>query len=161
MKVTDETVPEEDLEEAEDEKEMDKSNDIFDYFEDKSSATLAMMDSFLEDMKENQGTKYDTKNIPYPKKLMTLIDSGYTYGINIVLSCPDVISIKEYMYSLIPKFNYRIVFSLSNSDADRIIPEAKTEQLPDNIVIFYDGINSPYQFKPYTGVGEYVWRKNN
>lgn len=149
------------LEEAGDEKEMDKSNDIFDYFEDKSSATLAMMDSFLEDMKENQGTKYDTKNIPYPKKLMTLIDSGYTYGINIVLSCPDVISIKEYMYSLIPKFNYRIVFSLSNSDADRIIPEAKTEQLPDNIVIFYDGINSPYQFKPYTGVGEYVWRKNN
>ena len=65
-------------------------------------------------------------------------------------------TIKEYIYSVIPKFSNRIVFVLSNADAGRIVAEAKTEGIRDNIVIYHDGINSPYQFKPFDGIKEYV-----
>lgn len=90
-----------------------------------------------------------SRAVSYHKKLMTLIESGYTYGINVVMSCPDFISIKEIIYECIPKFQNRIVFALSDKDADRIIPEAKVENLKNNIALYYDGINPAYQFKPF------------
>lgn len=90
---------------------------------------------------------------PY-KKFLTLIESGYIYGINFVLSCPDYQAIKELMYEVIPKFTNRILFSLSNNDADRIIQEAKTENLRSNIVVYSDGISPSCQFKPYGGISK-------
>lgn len=61
--------------------------------------------------------------------IMTLIESGYTCGFNVVMSCPDFISIKEIIYECIPKFQNRILFALSDKDADRIISEARVENL--------------------------------
>mgnify|MGYP000151010297 len=106
----------------------------------------SVMDSFLADLTPAKTT---TSNISYHKKLMTLIESGYTYGFNVVMSCPDFISIKEIIYECIPKFQNRILFSLSDKDADRIISEARVENLKSNIALFYDGVNPAYQFKPY------------
>lgn len=137
------------------EEKVDK-NDPFGFLNDSTSATLSLMDSFLSDMNEDKKQRKSNKNVSYSAKLMTLIESGYTYGINVVMTSPDFISIKEYMYGVIPKFGNRIVFGLSNSDADRIIPEAKTENIRNNIVIYYDGINPAYQFKPFAGIMEYV-----
>ncbi|MCM1541018.1 MAG: FtsK/SpoIIIE domain-containing protein [Blautia sp.] len=137
------------------EKKVDKS-DPFGFLNDSTSATLSLMDSFLTDMKQEKQERKANKNVSYNSKLLTLIESGYTYGINVVLSSPDFISIKEYMYGVVPKFGNRIVFSLNNADAGRVIPEAKTENLRNNIVIFYDGINPAYQFKPFAGIKEYV-----
>ena len=85
-----------------------------------------VMDSFLADLTPAKTT---ISNISYHKKLMTLIESGYTYGFNVVMSCPDFISIKEIIYECIPKFQNRILFSLSDKDADRIISEARVENL--------------------------------
>jgi len=137
------------------EKGVDNS-DPFGFLNDATSETLSLMDSFLSDMKKDKQERKTNKNVSYSAKLQTLIEGGYTYGINVVLTSPDLVSIKEYMYGVIPKFSNRIVFSLSNADADRIIPEAKTENLRNNIVIYYDGINPAYQFKPFAGIKEYV-----
>ena len=137
------------------EEEVDK-NDPFGFLNDSTSATLSLMDSFLTDMKDEKQKRKSNKNVSYATKLQTLIESGYTYGINIVMTSPDFISIKDYMYGVIPKFTNRIVFGLSNSDADRVVPEAKTESLKNNIVIYYDGINPAYQFKPFAGIKEYA-----
>lgn len=89
-----------------------------------------LMDSFLADLAPAKTT---TSNISYNKKLMTLIESGYTCGFNVVMSCPDFISIKEIIYECIPKFQNRILFSLSDKDADRIVSEARVENLKSNI----------------------------
>lgn len=124
-------------------------------FGEVTANTLSMMDDFLADMKESND-KHSTTNISYGKKLLTLLEQGYTYGINFVMSSPDYISIKEHMYDVVPKFSNRIVFAISNSDADRIISEAKPEQIKNNIVIYHDGINPLYQFKPYSGIAEYI-----
>jgi hypothetical protein len=118
------------------------------------SALLARMDSFMSDMQET--AKRDTSNISYGRKLAELIENGYTCGIHFVMSVPDFISIKEYMYSVIPKFGNRILFGMSNEDASRLVSDAKTETLKDNIVIYYDGINPSYQIKPYSGIAEYI-----
>lgn len=106
-----------------------------------------VMDSFLADL--SPAKPASSSNVPYHKKLMTLIESGYTCGFNVVMSCPDFISIKEIIYECIPKFQNRILFALSDKDADRIISEARVENLKFNIALFYDGVNPAYQFKPY------------
>ena len=118
------------------------------------SALLARMDSFMSDMQ--QTAKRDTSNVSYGRKLAELIENGYTCGIHFVMSVPDFISIKEYIYSVIPKFGNRILFGMSNEDASRLVSDAKTEALKDNIVIYYDGINPSYQIKPYSGIAEYI-----
>lgn len=106
-----------------------------------------VMDSFLADLSPAKTTT--SSNVSYHKKLMTLIESGYTCGFNVVMSCPDFISIKEIIYECIPKFQNRILFALSDKDADRIISEARVENLKSNIALYYDGVNPAYQFKPY------------
>lgn len=106
-----------------------------------------MMDSFMADMLSTKSNT--TSNLSYHKKIMALIESGYTCGINVVMSCPDFISIKEIIYEVIPKFQNRIIYSLSDKDADRIISEAKVEKLKSNIALFYDGVKPAYQFKPF------------
>lgn len=120
------------------------------------STLLSRMDLMLEEMQES--TSKDTSSIPYGKKIMELIENGYTCGIHFVMSVPDYISIKEYMYNVAPKFSNRILFSMSNDDASRLVNDAKTEQLRDNIVVFHDGINPSYQIKPYSGIMEYIYR---
>ncbi len=115
---------------------------------------LANIDNFMMEMNETKTR--DTSNISHGKKLLELIEHGYTCGIHFVLSVPDYISIKEHMYGVVQKFGNRIVFSMSNEDASRFIGDAKTEQIKNNIVIYYDGINPSYQIKPYSGVVEYI-----
>lgn len=126
------------------------SDDLFGFVPEKKHPNdiTSSMDMFMSEL---NASKTSNSNISYHKKLMTLIETGYSYGINVVLSCPDLVSIKEIIYEVIPKFQNRIVFGVSNTDADRIIQEAKTEKLKSNIVIFSDGINQSYQFKPFDG----------
>lgn len=118
------------------------------------SDLLADIDSFMSEM--NESKKSNKANVSHGKKLLEMIEHGYTCGIHFVLSVPDYISIKEHMYGVVQKFSNRIVFAMSNDDASRFISDAKTEQLKNNIVIYYDGINPSYQIKPYSGVMEYI-----
>lgn len=123
-------------------------SELFGYVEKpKGNDVGGILDGFLAEL--TPAANQANSNVSYHKKLMTLLESGYTYGINVFMSCPDFISIKEITYECIPKFQNKILFALSDKDADRIISEARVESLKSNIALFYDGINPAYQFKPY------------
>lgn len=118
-----------------------------------SSDVLSQMDALMASLNE---VKKKDKKVSYTDKLQTLIENGYTYGIHIVITAQDYLSIKEYRYGFMPKFRNKIIFGLSNSDAENLIPEAKCEKLKNNIVIYHDGIKPALLFKPYAGIKEAV-----
>jgi hypothetical protein len=104
----------------------------------------------LDDLSGSLGPAEASPDMPRGIKLRTLLESGYTRGINVVVTAHDVLSLKDYIYDLLPLFPNRIVFTLSDTDAEKIIPDARTERLPDNIAIFTDSIDRTYQFKPFS-----------
>ena len=121
---------------------------LFGYLNDKKQSELdSSMDSLLAGFAT--GGEGEASKVSYNKKLMTLIESGYTCGINVIMSTQDFISIKELIYECVPKFQNKILFALSDKDADRIITDAQVEKLKKNIALFYDGVNPAYQFKPF------------
>lgn len=130
--------------------------DLFDFIpKEKNPNDLSdLFDDFNSDVtSQNQPAKGRPN---YRAILMELIEFGYMYGVNIVLTASDFTSIKEYMYDIVPKFSERIIFGLSDIDADRIVPEAKVQNLPDNILLYTNGVNMTFQFKPfsYSGLNE-------
>ncbi len=125
------------------------SSDLFSFLSQGSASNPNDCSTLLDELIADTTNQPTTKISPN-KKVMNLLESGYTYGINVVLSCTDFLSIKERMYDVVPKFQNRIVFSLSNNDSDRLIQDSKTEGLKDNIVIYSDGINPAIQFKPFS-----------
>ena len=113
-------------------------NDLSDMFDD-FNASVSPAASILSVSRPNDRAM-----------LLELIEFGYMYGICIVLTASDFTAIKEYMYEVIPKFSERIIFGLSDMDADRLIIDAKVQGLPDNILLYTNGINSTFQFKPFS-----------
>jgi len=86
------------------------------------------------------------------EKLLQLMDDGSSYGIFFVVSSLEYQSVKENMYygeNILAKFPERIVFALSNNDADALIDGVAVSGLRDNTVYFTDGIKSTFQYKPY------------
>lgn len=129
--------------------ETSGSEELFAYIPKPNATDLSnAMDTLLAELQPAAGQSRTTP-ISYRQKLLTLLDTGYTCGINVVMSCPDFLSIKEIIYECIPKFQNKILFALSDKDADRIVSEAKVESLKPNIALFYDGVNPAFQFKPY------------
>ena len=126
-----------------------KNPDLFSFLSPEKPSNPNDCSSLLDELISETSTPSISNQSPN-KKLMTLLESSYAYGINIVLSCTDFLSVKERIYDVVPKFQNRIVFSLSNSDCDRLVQDAKTEGLKDNIVVFSDGINPAIQFKPFS-----------
>ena len=88
--------------------------------------------------------------IDYRNMFFDLLEYGYIYGICIAMSCSDFTSIKESLYDIGPKFTERVIFSLSDNDADRLIPEVKIQVLPENTAYYSNGINLSFQFKPFS-----------
>lgn len=86
----------------------------------------------------------------YRSVILDLMENGYFYGIHFVMTASDFSSIRDYMYDVISKFMHRIIFSLNENDAGRLIPDAMIQIMPDNIALYYDGINNMYQFKPFS-----------
>ena len=112
-------------------------NDLSDLFDDFNSEVLSQ-------------TAPTGERPNYRTILFDLVEYGYMYGINFVLGVSDFGSVKEYMYDFIPKFAERIIFGINDIDADRLIPEAKVQNLPSNIVLYTNGLNTTYQFKPFS-----------
>ena len=63
----------------------------------------------------------------------------------------DFVSLRERLYDLVPNMQCRIVFSLSEDDAERIVRGAlgQMETLRSNMAIITDGRSEPEIFKPY------------
>lgn len=114
---------------------------------------ISKMDNFINELKSS--TK-KTATTNFNQKLNILIDTGYMYGFNFIISAHDYISIRDHLYNTFTKFNHRIIFSLNSDDSNRIIPDSFNIKQSNNSVIYYDGINPSYQIKPFIGVSEYI-----
>jgi len=95
---------------------------------------------------------YSYSSLSVTEKLLQLIDDGSSYGIFFVVSSLEYQSVKENMYygeNILAKFPERIVFALSNNDADNLIDGVAVSGLRDNTIFFTDGVKSTFQYKPY------------
>jgi len=95
---------------------------------------------------------YSYSSMSVTEKLLQLIDDGSSYGIFFVVSSLEYQSVKENMYygeNILAKFPERIVYALSNNDADNLIDGVAVSGLRDNTVYFTDGIKAAFQYKPY------------
>lgn len=106
----------------------------------------AFLDSIIDDVSGLAGAE-----VSRLVKLERLLDSGYSYGINVVVTSSDFMSVKERLYDFFSKFQNRIVFGLDGEDADRLIhgTQGQIENIRDNMAIFADGIHRPVVFKPF------------
>ena len=107
----------------------------------------AMLDEILSSL-SRPASGEDVRRI---EKLERLIQRGYAYGINVVVGTTDFASLRERLYDLVPNMQSRIVFSLSEDDAERIVHGAlgQMETLRPNMAIITDGRSEPEIFKPY------------
>ena len=85
-------------------------------------------------------------------QLRKMIDDGSSCGIFFVISCLEYPVVKETMYysdNILSKFPERIIFALSDSDADNLVDGVSVSQMKDNTVYFTDGVKNTFQFKPF------------
>jgi len=90
-------------------------------------------------------------NLSRLEKLEELLLSGYSFGINIVVTSSDFTAVKERIYDLVPKLQNKIVFALSGEDSDRLIHGtiSQIDSIRENMALFSDSVNAPCVFKPY------------
>ena len=55
----------------------------------------------------------------------------------------------HYGENALSKFPERIIFSLSDTDADNLVENVSVARLRDNTVYFTDGVKDSFQLKPY------------
>ena len=95
---------------------------------------------------------YDFNSLSLGEKMLRMIDDGSNYGLFFIVSSLEYQSVKENMYygeNVLSKFPERIVYSLSNNDADNLIDGVSVSGLRDNTVYYTDGVKSTFQYKPY------------
>jgi len=105
---------------------------------------------------------YSASSSSVTEKLLKLIDDGSNYGIFFIVSSLEFQSVKENMYygeNILAKFPARIIFALSNNDADSLIDGASVSSLSDNTVYYTDGVKSAFQFKPHVMPGAFELKK--
>lgn len=100
------------------------------------------------------GPKTHKDTMPVGDKLIKLMESGSMYGICFVVSALEYQTVKDSMCSygnnVIKNFPERIVFSLSQGDAQFLLDEPSISGLRDNTVYFTDGVREKLRIKPYT-----------
>ncbi len=86
------------------------------------------------------------------EKLLRLIEDGSGFGIHFIVSSLEYQTVKDCMYygeNALSKFPERIIFSLSDNDADNLVENVSVAGLRDNTVYFTDGVKDTFQLKPY------------
>lgn len=105
------------------------------------------------DFLNNLGQENIGDDMTVGQKLLKLIEIGSAYGIHFVISSLEYQTVKETMYSYgentIEKFPERIIFSLSEGDAERLLEGVSVSGLKDNTVYFTDSIREKLRIKPY------------
>lgn len=87
------------------------------------------------------------------EKLLAMINDGVGYGIYFLVTCAEQQVVKECMQygeNTLPKFPERIIFSLGDADADRLIEGVSVSRMRENTVYFSDGVKKAFQYKPFT-----------
>ncbi len=91
-------------------------------------------------------------NFSVSKKLVKLIDDGSSFGIHFLVTSLEYSTVRETMYygeNVLTKFPERIIFSLSQNDANNLIDNISVDSLRDNTVYFTDSVKNTFQMKPY------------
>lgn len=87
------------------------------------------------------------------EKLIRLIESGSMYGISFVISSLEYQTVKDTMGSYgentLKHFPERVVFSLSQGDAEFLLDDISISGLQNQTVYFTDGIREKLTIKPY------------
>lgn len=86
------------------------------------------------------------------EKILKLIEDGSGFGIHFVVTSTDYQTVKETMRfgeNVLAKFPERVVFSLSNNDADNLVDGVSVASLNNNLVYYTDGVRDTFQLKPY------------
>lgn len=86
------------------------------------------------------------------EKLLRLIEDGSGFGIHFIVSSLEYQTVKDCMHygeNALSKFPERIIFSLSDNDADNLVENVSVAGLRENTVYFTDGVKDTYQMKPY------------
>ena len=110
--------------------------------------------SFLSSDEKDTGA--DTSEQEVGEELIEMMDRGSAYGIYFTISALDYQTIREnmimgrnYEKEILKKFPNRIVYSLSDADAEALIPDVTVSGLADNTVYFTDGFQKKFQLKPF------------
>lgn len=85
-------------------------------------------------------------------KILKIIEDGSGFGIHFVVTSTDYQTVKETMRfgeNVLAKFPERVVFSLSNNDADNLVEGVSVASLNNNLVYYTDGVRDTFQLKPY------------
>ena len=80
------------------------------------------------------------------------MEDGSGFGIHFIVSSLEYQTVKDCMHygeNTLSKFPERIIFSLSDNDADNLVENVSVASLRDNTVYFTDGVKDTYQLKPY------------
>ena len=86
------------------------------------------------------------------EKILKIIEDGSGFGIHFVVTSTDYQTVKETMRfgeNVLAKFPERVVFSLSNNDADNLVEGVSVASLNNNLVYYTDGVRDTFQLKPY------------
>lgn len=86
------------------------------------------------------------------EKILKIIEDGAGFGIHFVVTSTDYQTVKETMRfgeNVLAKFPERVVFSLSNNDADNLVEGVSVASLNNNLVYYTDGVRDTFQLKPY------------
>ena len=78
-----------------------------------------------------------------------LLEYGHTRGIACALFNTDFLSIKDLQYETLPRFAWRVVHGLSDSQCHFIIPDINPAALRDNTAVMWNVAQPPIAFKPY------------
>lgn len=117
-----------------------------DYIEPEKKEDKAAKDDFDFDFLTKRD-EYD-----YSEMLSSLIENGYSYGFNFIIYSNDYQTVKDalrYGSNLLSKISHRIIFALSDKDADELIDGISLSNLNSITAVYTDGIRKTLQFKPY------------
>lgn len=115
-------------------------------------------DEIIEEEKDDSGEETfsfgrgSSRKEALSRKLLKMIEEGSRYGVYFIVTSNDYQVVKDSMIygeNIINKFPLRMVFALSDNEADYLISGVTVSNLKDNIAYFTDGVKNIFQFKPY------------
>ena len=92
------------------------------------------------------------KELSTGEKLIKMITDGSGLGINFVVTSLEYQTVHDTMYGMekiLSRFPERIIFSLGDNDAFRLIESVSISGLRDNTVYYTDGVKNTFQLKPF------------
>lgn len=105
------------------------------------------LDGLMSILKENENSK---RSMNPSQKLYTLLESGYLCKIQFVFTCTELTLLKKLTSSELSSFTNRIVLKTASSSVYTLVDsDINMKRMRENTVLYSDGINAPYLFKPY------------